>query len=127
MARDVLFATDQAMVAAMRPRMARVYQRPIFRALIFLLSPTLLFMGASSRWTAFRRGSSLETKGIREPGLRGFDIRVEYPPRLYDRLSMLEVEHGLCVALESAGAEDVHYVEKQATESSTVARITWTS
>lgn len=46
----------------------RLYDGPILKNLVRILSPTLLVMGVSRRWSAVRRGSSMISSPVRREG-----------------------------------------------------------
>lgn len=80
-----------------------LFAHPLYRVIFFVMSPERLFKAADKRWSALRRGTSLE---ILSTGARSAEFKVTHPPRLYTPL-MAEVRaSSFRIAAECAGAKN---------------------
>lgn len=113
MARDREFATDAEYLAWNKERSLRVFETPLYRVLMFVMSPTLVLMGATRRWGKFRRGTTLRGKGTG----KGARLQLEFPDRLYNELMLRTYAASFDAALVAAGATgpDVELVEQTPT------------
>ncbi len=84
MCRDRACKSDEEYLGRTLDFAGQVFQRPIYRALMHLLSPTLTLLGIEKRWGAFRRGTTIASTGRRQDGTA--ELTVGYPPFLYPRL-----------------------------------------
>lgn len=100
-------ARDRAYFRALYDRQREVYRRPLYRALLMVLSPTLLTLGAGDRWKAYRNGTELAVdrwkRGVETNSTTG---SLTYPPGLYDPLMVSGVCEVLRAAIDAAGAKD---------------------
>ncbi|MGH1347426.1 MAG: hypothetical protein ACRBN8_38055 [Nannocystales bacterium] len=101
MVRDRVHATDDEFLAWNYERQLRIYRRPLFRALMLLFSPTLLFMSATRRWKTFHEGSELLTSGDK----RSAQVTLAYPPGLYSRPFRVSLVASFRAALTACRAE----------------------
>lgn len=75
---------EQAYLSSSLSRNLELFRRPLFRGLMFVLSPTLVLMGAARRWGAFHRGSTLEVqRWERETAGNGVRLRLTHAPGLF--------------------------------------------
>jgi hypothetical protein len=80
-----------------------LYDRPLLRHLIKLLSPTLLVMGARSRWGAVRKGSSLSSGKVQKEGERvRTQVTLTHKEGVYVDVFFGGLVHAFEVALESS-------------------------
>ena len=74
-------------LARMLEHNLEIYRRPLFRGLMFVMSPTLVLMGAAKRWGAFHEGSSLEVdKWARTDTHHGAKLHLRHPTGLFQPL-----------------------------------------
>lgn len=87
MIRDRCFHDDVAFRAWNQKNIDRLIRNPIFRAIMVLLSPSLVVMGAGKRWGSFHQGTEMTTEPMGQAGGR-MQVRatLTYPPGLYDEL-----------------------------------------
>lgn len=102
MVRDEVHRSDDAFLDWNFRRQLRIYQKPVFRALMFLLSPTLLFIGAARRWKNFHRGSELKLTGDKKRA----DLRLVFPEGLYSRAFQVSLVAAFRAALQASKALD---------------------
>jgi hypothetical protein len=113
MVRDVAHESDDAFLEWNFARQLRLYRNPLFRALIFLLSPTLLFMGSARRWHNFHRGSDLVVHGDKYRA----ELELRFPAQVYSPVFLLSLVAAFRAALHAARASgaSVELVETTAT------------
>lgn len=101
------YRSDEAWMQAVYERQRRVYATALYRALMLVLSPTLMTMGAQQRWSAYRKGSELIVeKWRKEPGRNVTFGTLRHPPGLYDSLMLRGFTSTLRAAIDAAGAKD---------------------
>lgn len=84
LARDIVFSTDDDYNRWYFEIAGRIFAKPFYRVLMYVVSPTLVMLGATKRWAAFREGTTLTAKIDKNQG----DIRLSFPPRLYPELTL---------------------------------------
>lgn len=102
MVRDQVHRSDEEFLEWNFQRQLRIYDKPFFRALMYVLSPTLLFMGSARRWKSFHRGSELIVKGDKQAA----DIRLHFPERAYSRAFLVSLTAAFRAALVASKAEN---------------------
>jgi hypothetical protein len=86
----------------------RIFEGPIMRFLMKLMSPTLVVMGASSRWGALRRGSTLTASPVKKDTEHNRAIAtLEFPDGLYPELFLRGLEQSFKAAVDGARGNDV--------------------
>ena len=85
-------------------RNAALFSKPLYRVLIALMSPERLLVGASKRWTAFHRGTTL-TLLQHTPELAL--VRLDFPPELFERVLMHGFAASMRAAAQVAGGRNV--------------------
>lgn len=99
MARDRVFGSDTEYMNFTYQSSSALFDRVIYRALMKLMSPTLLVMGSARRWTTFRSGTQLRSVGSKKVGRRMTgEVILSHPPRLYPDLFL----HSLCHTFRAA-------------------------
>lgn len=63
MARDRLCQSDDEFSKWNAERLSSIFRTRWYRALMYVMSPTLVFMGTSKRWGAMHRASEFTSKG----------------------------------------------------------------
>jgi hypothetical protein len=98
---DLLMTSDDDLIA-LAYRMNRDLMTGALTRIIFMVvSPAILLTGASARWSAFHRGSTLKSKG-RGRGT----IRLDYPEQLVPELIARVHARGFGAVLEGAGSRN---------------------
>ena len=103
MTRDSMFASDAEYDDWTFELSMKLYERRVYRVLMYVISPSLVMMGATRRWNAFRQGTTLVAKS----NGRGGDIDLAFPPRLYTRLVLGGLGQAFRAALVAARARGV--------------------
>jgi hypothetical protein len=105
--RDRRFAEDGPLLDWMQAANAQVFDKPILRNLMRLVSPTLIVLGATKRWSAFHTGSELTADRVVESeGRAGATAHLRYPPRLFSSLFLVTLERSFVAALTASRARD---------------------
>ena len=102
---DAGYPSDESWVLDVHRRQLEAYRTPLYRALLMVLSPTLLTMGASDRWKAYRQGSTLVVdKWQKTPEGRAATATLRYPPGLHTEVLLLALGQALLAAVDACGA-----------------------
>jgi len=105
--RDRAFGDDASFFEWQFHANTAVFDRPILRNLMRLVSPTLVVLGATKRWTAFHEGSELSTGRIVSTSERAETLaHLKFPGRLFSRLFLLGLEQAFLAALVASRAKD---------------------
>lgn len=104
---DHAYPSDQSCLDDVYRRQREVYKTPFYRAMMMVLSPTLLTMGAADRWKAYRRGTELIVDKWDKAGrTRVTTATLKHPPGLYTKLNVASLAQALVAAIDAAGARD---------------------
>lgn len=116
--RDLKFKNDQDWINWCGESATKLYAKPWAKVLMFVLSPTLIVMGAAKRWSAFHRGSVLTTEGARHEGNRVVvRATLTFGPGLFDDVTLrrfAKAYEAALVAIKAKGPRST-LVEKTAT------------
>jgi hypothetical protein len=86
----------------------RIFKGPIMRYMMRLVSPTLVVMGASSRWNALRRGTALTADPVQKtPDRLRTTARLAFADGLYPHIYLRALEQSFTAALDGARGRDV--------------------
>ncbi len=89
MVRDVHFASDEDFMSWAYENSRKVFRSPLYRALMFVMSPTLVVMGASKRWVTFHKGSTLSAKPVSQTGNQySTVVTLDFPAGLFSELTL---------------------------------------
>jgi hypothetical protein len=80
-----------------------LFTKPLYRILFAFIAPQRLVGMATSRWSAFHRGSTLSLIGR---GPRRAVVRLEFPPDLFGPQSIRTVSAGIRAAILTSGASE---------------------
>ncbi len=85
--RELSFPSDEAFLRWSYDATTELFQKPIYRVAMFVLSPTLVVLGAQRRWSSFHTGSSLSaTSATRQGSRTATNAVLAYPHGLFPRL-----------------------------------------
>ena len=101
-ARDTIFKSDAEYDDWTFEISKELYTRRVYRVLMYLISPSLVVLGAARRWNAFRQGTNLVAK----PHSSGGEIELAFPPHLYTPLVLGGLGQAFRAALEAARARN---------------------
>jgi hypothetical protein len=101
------YPSDESWLNEVYRRQKAVYRTPLYRAMVMVLSPTLLTMGVRDRWTAYRRGSELAVdKWKREGDRRLTTATLRHPAGLHTEVHLLSLGQALVAAVDACGAKE---------------------
>ncbi len=119
---DFAFTSPTEATAANVRTNLRLFQLPMYRALMIVMTPSLLLRAASMRWSAFHRGSTLT---VRESEAHSALAVLEFPAHLFIPENPLDVRAAIEASLIAAGGTDVSVSVHDATPTSMVYRATF--
>ena len=117
--RDVAFESDPDYYRWYFDVAGRLFAKPFYRVLMYVVSPTLVVLGAQRRWSAFREGTTLSAKIDKNQG----ELELAFPPMLYPELTLRGFGEAFRASIAAARARNpaVELVE------ATAERGRWTS
>ncbi|MBN1652654.1 MAG: hypothetical protein JXA30_02640 [Deltaproteobacteria bacterium] len=126
--RDSIFQTDEDLLAWSYQGHSRLYLKPHYRVMIYILSPALLISGATNRWSSFHRGTTLTPKPIkREGGFYQGSASLTFPPRLYNEL-ILRVQRGAYqAAVDATKAKESRVLLTEMTDTHALISFRWSA
>lgn len=99
------YADEAEFFAAIYERQRALFRTPFYRAVMMLMSPTLVMMGADRRWATYRRGSQLLMGRWRRDGdRRAAQATLTFPPGLHPEPILLGFGEMFRAAIDGAGA-----------------------
>jgi hypothetical protein len=101
--RDLHFGAEQPYLDWNFKMSARVFRQPLYRALMLVMSPSMMVSNAAKRWGAFRTGSTLEGK----LGKNDAELTLTAPVGLYPPLMLRIIAESFRAAISATGAENV--------------------
>jgi hypothetical protein len=119
--RDVYFTRDDDFYAWLKKASGALFRKPLYRLLMMVASPNLVISGADKRFTQFHRGTKLT---IQQDG-QSAEVRMEYPPYLYDAFVLRQFSSAFEAAAEAAGALNCSSVWEETGRERAMVRMTW--
>ncbi len=106
MIRDCCFRDDASFQGWNQKNIDRLIRNPLFRAIMVLLSPALVVIGAGKRWTSFHQGTQMKTEAVGQSGGR-LQVRglLTFPAGIYDPLLLRLHTSTFLAALIAAKAD----------------------
>jgi hypothetical protein len=105
--RDLAFADDPSFYRWLYKANVELFDRPVIRSLMRLLSPTLVVIGATRRWSTFHTGSELTTGKLDKAGGREMTLaKLVFPPGLFARCFLEGLEQAFLAALVASRAKE---------------------
>ncbi len=103
--RDWVFESDEAFLDWGYPSSLALFQSPLNRMLMMVVSPTLVSMNAPKRWANFHQGSELTSDGVNKDGdLHVVHGRLTYPAGVFPELIVQRWGRSILAALEQTRA-----------------------
>lgn len=103
MLRDAYLTDDASFMRWNFDVSAKVFSTPTYRVLMYVLSPTLVLMGAARRWGTFRQGSTLAAEGGKEAAT----LTLTFPALLYPEVVCRAFGESFRAALAAAKAQGI--------------------
>ena len=109
MLRDAVFESDEQLIQWGYDNSAELFDRPAYRMFMRLLSPSLVVLGASKRWQAFRTGTNLKAQPVKKmpDGRSETQSVLTAPPGVYGELVLRQFAASFKAALDLCRADDV--------------------
>lgn len=104
--RDVAYNHDVAYLQFMEALSAKVFAKPMYRMLMYVMSPSLILMGAQRRWARFRKGTTLRAEPRSTDGT--VELVLSFPHRLFPPLALETFGGAYCAALKASRARNVN-------------------
>lgn len=105
--RDLAFEDDAALHRWIFTTSQEMFEKPLLRTLMKLVSPNLTVLGAAKRWSAFHQGTEAFPGTLKTVDARmqtSMDLR--YPPGLFPHLFLVGIEQAFAAAIIAARARD---------------------
>ncbi|HET6347237.1 MAG TPA: hypothetical protein VFH51_20060 [Myxococcota bacterium] len=99
--RDRVVRDDAAFWRYNLDRASEVFRQPLYKALMFVLSPSLMVLGAAKRWGKFHQGTELVSRDISRQSAK---LEVRFPEHLFPELWLGGTSAAFCAAVACAGA-----------------------
>ncbi|RYE99784.1 MAG: hypothetical protein EOO77_34995 [Oxalobacteraceae bacterium] len=119
---DTLWRTQQEFHAGMYETASVMYASMLFRAVMFIMSPSLMMMGAASRWNGFHKGTSLRAEAATKTSGR---FILGYPSKLFAEPCLRSLGATFDCAISGAGAKNFTYKMTDVSDSNAVYQMTW--
>jgi hypothetical protein len=105
--RELAFSDDASFFTWIFNANAELFDKPLLRSLMRLLSPMLIVIGAGKRWGTFHQGSELVPGRVSRSGDREeTTARLRYPSGLFAPTFLAGLEHAFLAALIASRARD---------------------
>lgn len=110
--RDVALGADAEYCRWYFDVASRLFAKPFYRFLMYVVSPTLVVLGATRRWSAFREGTTLTAKIDKNRR----ELELTFPPMLYPELTLRGFGEAFRASVAAARARnpEVELVEASA-------------
>jgi hypothetical protein len=101
--RETCFQSDEAFLRFCRDAQRRLFEGPLYRALMMALSPQTILKGTTARWSRFHRGIDLSIV----PSKSSVEGTIRYPLHLLEEIDHRATLEGWRAAVELAGGRNV--------------------
>jgi hypothetical protein len=124
--RDLAFSDDPSFFRWVFETNAALFDKPLLRNLMRLLSPTLIVIGAARRWATFHQGSEL-TAGhvVRSDEGDETVARLRYPQGLFPIIFLEGLEHAFLAAISAARGKGARVKLGKVDLTEAEYRVTW--
>lgn len=122
LARDLVFDNDDDFLRLCYDLAAASYSGKVMRSLMHFASPTLLLMGASKRWSIYKRGTELRSIKLDKHNLVA---SLHFPPNLYHKLMLRGFAQSFAAAIEGTRARNVSVEVQSHSSTECKYNITW--
>jgi hypothetical protein len=105
--RDLAFRDDAAFHRWIFGSNQEMFDKPLIRNLMRLVSPSLIALGATKRWGSFHQGSELVPVSAETVDGRTVTVtQLRYPEGLFPRTFLVGLEHAFLAAIVAARARE---------------------
>jgi hypothetical protein len=124
--RDVSFKNDDEYEAWAFENNSRLFKKPHYRVLMYIMSVTLLINGAAKRWNSLHQGSTVVADPVVKDGANCRSCTVlTFPPRVFDEIDMRNIGSGYRAAMTAVKAEQPSVVWENLTDSGVEFIVRW--
>jgi hypothetical protein len=124
--RDAGLPSDEAYCKWVFDTSREMFDKPLVRRLMRLISPTLVVMGSAKRWGTFHQGSSLVSLPVREvDGRAEASARLTFPTDLFPPLFLMGLPSAFHAAVVGARGNDVRAALRSAGRESAEFVVSW--
>lgn len=103
-----------------------VFDSPLNKMLMKVMSPTLVVMGAAKRWNHWRLGSNLTASPVKQKDDRlETEIELVYPERLYDDTSRTQLGQVFVAAVIASSGKEPQIVHELVSPGTSHYRVSW--
>jgi len=127
MAMDGIFESKRRWLQWSYDLSMEVFKRPMYRVIMFVMSPTLVAMGASKRWSTFREGTDLspgKTTGS-EGGVSTSRSTLTFPDHHYNQALLDGLNAGFRAAITAAGGKQVVASSRMTSPREATVEVSW--
>ncbi|MEL6546319.1 MAG: hypothetical protein AAFQ82_16950 [Myxococcota bacterium] len=126
MCRDWVFQSDEAFLEWAFEASLKLFETPLNRMLMMVVSPTLVSIGAGKKWGNFHRGSELVSGGVNKEGsLHVVSGHMSFPEHLFPELIVARWSRSILAALSTTRAQDPKIETTAYTSTIAHFRVTW--
>lgn len=122
LAKDMKWKSETAFHQGMADLAVSMYQTAVYRAVMAIVSPSLMVMGAARRWGTFHQGTQLR---VVNPTKTSGDAVLTFPDRLFSQPALQSLGASLCTALTGCGAKNVTLVLRNVKQSEATLHFEW--
>ncbi len=124
--RDTQFKDDASFLAWAGDSAAQVFQKPWLRAVMAVMSPTLIILNIGKRWQTLHKGSTLTSVKAEKNGHQmGAAGALDYPPNLFDELLLRRIGKAFESVLAASRAKQPVTILNQFTRTRADYSMTW--
>lgn len=103
---DTIWTTKETFHQGMYEIASLMYASMFFRAVMFIMSPSLMMLGSASRWNGFHLGTTLRASNQTKTS---GDMVLNYPGHLFPEPCLHSLAATFDCAITSSGAKQFHY------------------
>lgn len=122
LAHDTIWRSENEYHAGMFDIAKSMYSSTFHKALFFLMSPSLVVMGAARRWDNVYQGTKLS---VEQQGKTHALLALEAPKNLFDDCSLRSIGAGFCAAIFVSGGKDPMCKTQFASDGRVTFSLTW--
>jgi len=113
--------------ARLRQGNLELFEGPLYRTVMRVLSPSLVLMGMARTWGLTRRGTSAKaTMGSRSASPRTADITLAHPSWIFSERQLTGFEEGFMATGDMLKVADHRVLRPSTSENETTFRLEWT-
>jgi hypothetical protein len=124
--RDLAFQDDESYLDWSYESSEALFNRPLYRVVMHVMSPTLVIIGAAKRWATFHQGSKLEpSPASRENGRVTVHGVLTHPGGLFPQLVLQTFARAFEAAVAATRAQNPRATMEQRSDTETRYILSW--